>query len=371
MNSTPALSSIDDVISLIRPSVRNEHAYVVGAPSHCEVKLNQNESPFDLPADLKEELAEAFTKIEANRYPDEQPTKLRNALAERDGVDPEGIIVGNGSNELTYTFGTAFIDPGTPVVMPRPMFSLYEKVARICGADLTPVAPSEDLSFDAGAIEKAVVETDAVMTVLTTPNNPTGLAMPMEEIEQIVSAANGVVVVDEAYVEFNPVGSATHLLEKYPNVVILRTLSKGMGLAGVRLGYMIARPELAHEVMKSRLPFMVDRFSEQIALSLLDREDLLAERVGLMKQATQKLIAALEEMPGVDVVPSDANFCIFRTDRDADALQADLADAGVLVRNMSGYPELPGYLRVSAGTEAENKAFLTALERSLRGADTA
>jgi len=371
MPSTPALSSIDDVLSLIRPSVRDEHAYVVGAPSECEVKLNQNESPYDLPADLKQELAEAFTHIDANRYPNEQPNELRDALAERDGVDPEGIIVGNGSNELTYTFGTAFLDPGTPVVMPRPMFSLYEKVARICNADLTPVPPRDDLSFDADAIERAVVDTGAVMTVLTTPNNPTGLAMTMDEIEQIVRAAEGIVVVDEAYVEFNPTGSATDLLETYPNVVILRTLSKGMGLAGVRLGYMIARPELAHEIMKSRLPFMVDCFSEKIALALIEREDLLSERVAALKQATQSLIAALEEMPGVEVVPSDANFCIFRTDRDADALQADLAASGVLVRNMGGYPELPGYLRVSAGTEAENKAFLTALERSLVRIDTA
>ncbi len=371
MESTPALSSMDDVISLIRPSVRQEHAYVVGAPSHTEVKLNQNESPFDLPMSLKEELAEEFTRIEANRYPPEQPQELVEAVAEFDGVDPEGIIVGNGSNELTYTFGTAFLDPGSPVVMPRPMFSLYEKVARICNADLTPVPPRDDLTFDAEAIARAAADTEAVMTVITTPNNPTGLAMTMDEIEQVARAAPGIVVVDEAYVEFNPHGSATGLLETYPNIIILRTLSKGMGLAGVRLGYMIARPELAHEVMKSRLPFMVDRFSEKIALALLRRPELLKERVAALQSSTQSLVKTLDEMPGVEVTPTDANFCIFRTDRDADALQADLMDDGVLVRNMGGYPELPGYLRVSAGTKAENKAFVIALERALHVTDTA
>jgi len=369
MESTHALSSIDDVLSLIRPSVRDEHAYIVGAPSHADVKLNQNESPFDLPVQLKEELAEAFTRIDANRYPAEQPHDLVQALAEFDGVDPDGIIVGNGSNELTYTFGMAFLDPGTPVVMPRPMFSLYEKVARICNADITPVPPREDLTFDAEAIAKAASETGAVMTVVTTPNNPTGLAMTMDEIEHVVRKAPGIVVVDEAYVEFNPEGSAVRLLDEYPNVVILRTLSKGMGLAGVRLGYMIAHPELAHEVMKSRLPFMVDRFSEEIALALLRRPELLEERVAALQQSTQDLVQALGEMSGVEVTPTDANFCIFRTERDADSLQAELLEDGVLVRNMGGYPELPEYLRVSAGTKTENKAFLTALERALHKTD--
>lgn len=366
MNET-ATRTIEDVLSLIRPSVRAEHAYVVGAPEDVSVKLNQNESPFDLPADLKEELTEAFAQIEMNRYPSEQPHRLTEALAERDGVPPESIIVGNGSNELTYTFGMAFIDPGSPVVMPRPMFSLYEKVARLCGADLTPVPPRDDLSFDTDAIVQAVQSTGAVLTVLTTPNNPTGLSMTLDEIERVAAAAPGIVVVDEAYVEFNPEGSATQLIEDYPNVVILRTLSKGFGLAGLRLGYLIARPELAREIMKSRLPFMVDRFSEQTALALLDRPDLLDERVSQLKRATEEITQALQAMDGVDVVPSDANFVIFQTEHEAADLQERLTEQGVLVRNMSGYPELPRYLRVSAGTPEENKAFLTALERALHG----
>ena len=366
MNET-ATRTIEDVLSLIRPSVRAEHAYVVGAPEDVSVKLNQNESPFDLPDDLKEELTEAFAQIEMNRYPSEQPHRLTEALAERDGVAPESIIVGNGSNELTYTFGMAFIDPGSPVVMPRPMFSLYEKVARLCGADLAPVPPRNDLSFDTDAIVQAVQSTGAVLTVLTTPNNPTGLSMTLDEIERVAAASPGIVVVDEAYVEFNPEGSATQLIEDYPNVVILRTLSKGFGLAGLRLGYLIARPELAREIMKSRLPFMVDRFSEKTALVLLDRPDLLDERVSRLKRATEEITQALQDMDGVDVVPSDANFVIFQTEHEAADLQERLTEQGVLVRNMSGYPELPRYLRVSAGTPEENKAFLTALERALHG----
>lgn len=362
---TSEIQSVDDVIEMIRPAVRAQHEYVVGAPDGVEVKLNQNESPFDLPDELKSELAEAFTKVDFNRYPDEQPYRLREKIAEFDGVEPESIIVGNGSNELTYTFGLAFMDPGTPVVLPRPMFSLYEKVARLHEADLTTVGPREDLSFDTEAIIDAVKRTGARVTIVTSPNNPTGKAMPLTEIEQIVEAAPGMVVVDEAYVEFNPEGTAVELLDDHPNVIILRTMSKGFGLAGLRVGYLIGRPKVVREMMKSRLPFMVDRFAEQVALAVLNRTDLLRERVEALQQSVQHLTEALQAMEGVEVVSSAANFLLLTTRLSSAELQDRLAEEGVLIRDMSGYPELEGYIRVSAGTPRENKAFLGALEKAL------
>jgi histidinol-phosphate aminotransferase len=360
---------VEEVVQLIRPSVRSEREYVVGAPPEARVKLNQNESPFDLPETLKEDLLEAFTQIEMNRYPAEQPQALRKAIAEHDGVQPEMIIVGNGSNELTYTLGLAFLDPGTPVVLPRPMFSLYEKVAHLSNADLTSVPPNDDLSFDVDGLVHAVQRTEAVLTVLTTPNNPTGLALSMEEIERVVEAAPGMVVVDEAYVEFNPEGTALDLLDRHPNVLVMRTLSKAFGLAGVRLGYLIGHADVVRELMKSRLPFMVDRFSEHVGLTLLDRPGLLRERVAQMQESIAEITTALQSMEGVTVVPSAANFVIFKPSGSADRLQDRLKDDGVLVRNMGGYKSLAGYLRVSAGTPDENKAFLGALERALSEVD--
>jgi histidinol-phosphate aminotransferase len=360
-----ASPSIDDLLQHIRPAVRERSEYVVDMPSGIDVKLNQNESPFDLPEDLKDELLDAYRQVEMNRYPTEQPDQLRHALAEHDGVDPDCILVGNGSNEITYTFGLAFLDPGDPVVLPRPMFSLYEKVARLQDADLTVVPPRKDFGFDADALADAAADTDAALTILTTPNNPTGLAMTLDEIEQVVTASSGFVVVDEAYVEFNPEGPAVDLLNRHPNVLILRTLSKGFGLAGVRLGYLIAHPRVVRELMKARLPFMVDRFAEQTALAVLRRPGLIEDRVRRLQASIADLTDALQAMDPVDVVPSQANFVIFTTAAPADALQDRLAERGVLVRNMGGYPELDGYLRVSAGTEAENNAFLAALETSL------
>jgi len=360
--------SLDDVLHHIRPAVRDRSEYIVDMPEGIDVKLNQNESPFDLPAGLKQELLDAHQQVQMNRYPSEQPEDLRHALAEYDGVDPDQILVGNGSNEITYTFGLAFLDPGDPVVLPRPMFSLYEKVMRLQEADLTIVPPQDDFGFDADALATAAAETDAVLTILTTPNNPTGLAMTLDELEQVVRASSGFVVIDEAYVEFNPEGTAIDLLERHPNVLILRTLSKGFGLAGARLGYLLAHPAVVTELMKARLPFMVDRFAEQTALAVLRRPGLIEDRVSRIEASITTLTEALQAMEGVEVVPSQANFVIFTTPVPADTLQDRLADRGVLVRNMGGYSELEGYLRVSAGTEEENNAFLDALDVSLEEA---
>ncbi|MFB6250000.1 MAG: histidinol-phosphate transaminase [Salinibacter sp.] len=365
MATDTSSTSIDDVVELIRPAVREQSEYVVDTPPDIEVKLNQNESPYDLPDALKGELLDAFGEVAFNRYPSEQPRELRRALAAHEEVPPESIIVGNGSNEITYTFGLAFLDPGTPMVLPRPLFSLYEKVARLQDAALTSVPPREDLRFDTDGLVAAVRSTGARLTVLATPNNPTGRAMTLAEIERVAAASPGVVVVDEAYVEFNTEPSAVQLMDEHPNIMVLRTLSKGFGLAGARLGYLVARPPVVRELMKARLPFVVDRFAEQTALAVLERPGLIEERVRRMQVSITELTEALRALDGVEVVPTEANFAIFTTPMPADQLHNRLADRGILIRNMGGYPELEGYLRVNAGTRAENKAFLTALDEML------
>lgn len=368
--STATETSLDDVLEYIRPAVRDRKAYIVDAPDNAPVKLNQNESPFDLPPELKAEIIEAISDIEFNRYPSEQPTQLRDALAEYTGHPAEGIIIGNGSNELTYTFGQAMIDPGTPVVLPRPMFSLYEKVVRLSAGELIDVPPRDDLRFDTEALVQAVKTHQPALTVITSPNNPTGLVMPLDEIERIVQAASGFVVVDEAYAEFNPEERANELLERYPNVILLRTFSKGLGLAGLRIGYLMAHPGVAHELMKARLPFMVDRIAETVALVLLGRPDLLQERVAQIRSSRNALAEGLRAIEGVETVPSHANFVLFRTALPAPELTRRMADRGVVVRDMSGYRELTHHVRVNAGTPDENKAFLAALEDTLHAAQS-
>lgn len=352
-------------LDTVRDEVRQEKPYLVGGPEAVAAKLNQNESPFDVPADLKRELLEAFFAIPFNRYATEQPEALRAALAERLGVEAGQVIVGNGSNELTYTLGQCFVEKGRRVVLPRPMFSLYEKVAHLSGGRAVGVAPRADLQFDVEAILGAIEREQPALTVLTTPNNPTGLEMTPEDVARIADAATGVVVVDEAYAEFSDRPSALRLLESHPHVLVLRTFSKAMGLAGLRLGYLVAHPALATEIMKSRLPFMVDRLAEATALALLQKSALVAERAAFLKAQSRSLQAALQAREGVDVVPSGVNFFLFRTPHGASRTVEALGAQGVLIRSMAGYPELPGYVRVSAGTEAENRQFVAALDALL------
>ncbi len=361
--STP--TDLDTLLRRIRPAVRSEKAYRVAVPPEISVKLNQNESPFDLPAELKAELIEALRRIPFNRYPPDQPEALRRALADFTRHDADGLLIGNGSNELTYTLGLTLIEREAPVVLPRPMFALFASVVRLFGGELVEVGPRADLTFDAEALARAVHAHQPALTVLATPNNPTGQAMPLEEIETIVEAAEGFVVVDEAYVEFNPERSAQALMARHPNVLVMRTFSKAFGLAGLRLGYLMGRPEVIRELMKARLPFMVDRFAEHVGGALLKRPDLLRERVERLQTLTRALTEALQAMPGVEVVPSQTNFVLFKPAGEARRVLKGLVARGVLVRDMSGYAELQGYLRVNTGTAEENKAFLGALEKTL------
>jgi len=351
----------DGLLAHIRSEVRSERAYIVPGARPVSVKLNQNESPYDLPPELKRELLERFFEISFNRYPPEQPTQLVHALEAHCGVEPGSILVGNGSNELTYTVGMCFVTHGDEVLIPCPTFALYDSMVRLHGGTPLQVSCTVDYQVDTQAILDTISERKPKLVILATPNNPTGLSIPLSDIRRIVEATPGFVVVDEAYHEFNPEPSALTLMDEFPNVIVLRTLSKAFGLAGLRLGYLVARPQVTHEIMKSRLPFMIDRLSEQVALTLLNNQEMLHERVSAILKSTSELKNAMQRIPTVEVRASDTNFVLFRCKKNPQELLEALADADVLVRNMGGYPELQGFLRVTSGTEDENKAFLDAL----------
>lgn len=366
----PVADTLEQALAAIRPAVRQGKPYVVGTPPEAPVKLNQNENPWDLPEALKRELLEAFFALPFNRYPAEHPERLRRALAEYLDWTPEGVVVGNGSNELAFTVGLAVIEEGTPVVLPRPMFSLYEMIVRLHGGRIHAVAPRPDLHFDVEGLLEAMRRHRPALVVLTTPNNPTGLAMALEDVEAVVAAAPGLVLIDEAYVEFADGVGARPLLDRYPHVLLLRTFSKAFGLAGLRLGYLVGHPDVVRELYKARIPFMVDRLAETVALTLLRHLDLVQQRVAEIKAGVQWLYRELAALPDVAPVPSQANFVIFRTPLEPDVLLARLAKDGILIRNMSGYPELRGYVRVNAGRAEENRAFMVALKKALAGDET-
>ena len=361
---TPSVS--EQLLSHIRPAIRHRKPYIVGGDSEAPaVKLNQNESPFDVPEELKKELLQSFLDIPFNRYPREHPYELTRELSDQLNHPPEGILVGNGSNEITYTLGLSMISTGAPIVLPTPMFSLYEKVVLLYDGTPISVPPSPNLHIDLDALHNAIKTHTPSLTIVTTPNNPTGLSLPLEAIESLLNTTQGFLLVDEAYVEFTSQRSALELIDQYPNLLILRTFSKALGLAGMRIGYLVGHPDIIQELMKSRLPFVVDPLAETVALALMKKPEIIASRVQYILHERNQLINALEKMPDVNVVPSDANFLLFKTPLEPSFLMKKLTSRGVLVRNMGGYPELAGYLRVNAGSQDENKVFLSALEHTM------
>ena len=361
-------------VHLVRDAVRAQRAYRVPTDVGVAAKLDQNESPFDVPAAIKEAVAAALADDPFNRYPDDRPHRLVAALAERWGVDPRGVIVGHGSNELAYTLALCFVAPGTPVVLPTPMFALYRSVMAMHEAAVTEVGPGVELRHDAGAILAAAQEAGAALTIVTTPNNPTGQTIPHADLRRLAAGVPGLLVIDEAYHEFLDGPTALDVLADHPNVLVMRTFSKAMGLAGLRIGALVGHPDLVQEIEKSRLPFVVDRIAERVALAVLGRPELVAERVALLRAEHDRLVAAAGAHGGVEVLPGAANFFLVRTPVPHAELRAALRAEGVHIRDVTGYPALapadgrPGWLRVSVGQPHENDAFLAAFGAALRAA---
>ncbi len=352
-------------LHLVRPAVRAERAYLVPTTTEAGAKVDQNESPFDLPAEIKATVLARFAAEPWNRYPDDRPHALTAALTERLGVAEGSVLVGRGSNDLVHSLGLCFLDAGTPVVIPAPTFALFASVARMHEADVHTVAPEADFSHSADAILTAAQDSGAALTIVVTPNNPTGQTVSYDDLERLAAGVPGVLLVDEAYHEFVTGRPALDLLKDHDNVLVMRTFSKAIGLAGIRVGYLVGHPDLIAEMEKARLPFLVDRLAESVAIEALNHPDLLADHVATLVEERDRLFDETSTMRGVEAVPSAANFFLFRTP--VQDLRARLAARGVLVRDMSGYPELagrdgrPGWTRVSIGSPAENRAFAAAL----------
>jgi histidinol-phosphate aminotransferase len=371
-----AAPAVDHLTELIRPEVRALRAYRVATEVDEAAKLDQNESPYDVPQEVKRAAVEAFLTTDWNRYPSDRPRELVAALARRLGWPADGIIVGRGSNELTHTVIGAVVAPGTRVVLPHPMFALYEAVVRLYAGEVVAVDPEPDFSHDSQAVADALAASSAPLGVVCTPNNPTGHAFSFDALATMADAAPGFLLIDEAYVEFLEGPTALDLLRERPNVIVMRTFSKAMGMAGLRLGVLLAHPDVAAELEKPRLPFLVDRLSEATALAMLDRADLVADHVTELTAQRDRMLAALAGREDVETIPSAANFFIMRTALQPSTLQAALLDEGVRVRNVSSYRALSGgpgpsgrfetgWIRVSVGTPDENSAFLAALDRVL------
>jgi histidinol-phosphate aminotransferase len=349
---------------IIKPEVRAAAAYTL-PHFEADVKLDQNENPYEIPRELKERIVQRVLERDWGRYPDFVPEETVRSLARFTGWKEDGILVGNGSNELIYVTLIATVGPGQSVVIPQPTFAVYKLMASILGAKVVEVLlDPDDFSFDAAAIANAARGADAV--IICSPNSPTGTLLEPDQAERVLEAARGLVIVDEAYHEFSG-QTLFPLLERYENLVLLRTFSKAKAMAGLRFGYMLASPGVAGELQKAKLPYNVNIFTLAAAELAIESASRIDERVPMLVGERRRVAAELGKRHGVEVFPSHANFLLIRTPHPARRVFDALYARGVLVRDVSHYPLLERSLRVSIGTPGENDRFLAALDQALEG----
>jgi len=345
---------------LVRPEVLAMSAYAV-ADSAGMVKLDAMENPYPLPPALRRELAERLAAVELNRYPEPNPAALRELIVRKMKV-PAGIdvLLGNGSDDLIQVLTLALARPGASLMYPAPTFVMYSMNALFSGMKAIAVPLREDFSLDADAFIARMRAEKPALVFLAYPNNPTGVLYPEADVARIIEAAPGLVVLDEAYHVF---AGKTFMdkLPRYPNLVVLRTVSK-LGLAGIRLGYLAGRPEWLREFNKVRQVYNVNVLTEAAARFVLERLDVLEAQAAEIRAERARLGAALRAFSGVTVFPSEANFFLMRVP-DAVRTYEALRRQGVLVRNL--HPGIANGLRVTVGTADENRILLTALKEAL------
>jgi histidinol-phosphate aminotransferase len=346
---------------LVRPEILALKAYHV-APAEGMVKLDAMENPYPLPENVRRELAVALSSVDLNRYPDPAAPQLRSLIARKMGV-PEGmqVLLGNGSDDLIQIVTLALARPGAVMMYPGPTFVMYAMNATYFGMRAVAVGLRDDFSLDKDAFLKAMREQKPALVYLAYPNNPTGALYPEKDVLEIIRAAPGLVVLDEAYHAFAQRTFMPRLAE-FPNLVVMRTVSK-LGLAGIRLGYLAARPEWVEQFDKVRQVYNVNVLTQAAAQFMLERLDVLEEQAARIRRDREALGKDLAALKGVTVFPSQANFFLIRVP-DADRAFASLKSQGVLVRNLNS-PALKNCLRVTVGTPDENRILLTALREAL------
>jgi histidinol-phosphate aminotransferase len=327
---------------------------------HVRVRLNTNESPFPPPAAWRDAFAAELSRVEWHRYPDRAATALREGIAAVHGVEPGQVFVANGSNEVLQTLLLTFAGPGRTVATFEPTYQLHGHIARLTGASVAEGERAADFTLDMAQVHRVLAESQPIVTFLCSPNNPTGLVEPEAKIREVLAAAPGLLVVDEAYGQFAE-WSALDLLDEDTPLVVTRTFSKTWSMAGSRLGYLVGPSWLVAELDKVVLPYHLDvakQIAGRLALTFVDE---MEARVQLVVSERERLSAAMRAMP-LDVVPSGANFILFRPRSVAGRLVwQGLLDRSILIRDCSGWPRLADCLRVTVGTPAENDEFLAAL----------
>jgi histidinol-phosphate aminotransferase len=347
----------------VRPEIAALSAYHVADASGL-IKLDAMENPFPLPLALQAELAQRLAAVALNRYPDPHGGGLKEKLKAAFGIpDQAAVILGNGSDELITLICQALAKPGATLLSAEPSFVMYKMNAVFSGLQYVGVPLQHDFSLDLPAMLAAIAAHQPAVVFVSYPNNPTGPRYDRADVEAILDAAPGLVVVDEAYTAFAD-DSFMAMAGRHPKLVVMRTLSK-LGLAGIRLGYMAGPVGWINAFDKVRPPYNVNVLTQAAALFALEHLTVFNEQAAILRTERARLAAALAAIPAVTVYPSEANFVTVRVP-DADKTLAALKTAGILIKRLHGsHPLLDQCLRITIGTPDENNAVLAALPTSL------
>jgi histidinol-phosphate aminotransferase len=348
---------------LLRQEVLALHAYHV-PPSIDMVKLDAMENPYVLPLQLRDEIARLVANAAINRYPDAGAQYLKEKIRAVTGL-PHGmeVLLGNGSDEIIQLLALAVAKPGATLLGVEPSFVMYKMIATFTGMNYIGVPLTENFALDLSAMLKTIQRHQPALVFLAYPNNPTGNLFDADAIAQIIAAAPGLVVVDEAYYAFAS-ASFIPMLARYSNLLVMRTFSK-LGMAGLRLGFLAGSKAWLEQLEKLRLPYNVGVLTQQVAEKLLQHHDVLLQQAEQIKQDRTWLYGRLVGTVDVRAYPSEANFILFHVAHATKVFEG-LKQRGVLIKNMnSAHTALTDCLRVTVGTPDENELFIRALQESI------
>jgi histidinol-phosphate aminotransferase len=319
----------------------------------ADLYLDANESPWDDGSQL-------------NRYPDPMQRDLRKKIAEYFKVEEETLFIGNGSDEAIDLLIRVTCEPGIDrIVQFPPTYGMYEVQARIQNADVKNILLNKDFSLPVKDYQSQMDEHDK-LTFVCTPNNPTGNVFPTEDIEALIRTTSGLIVVDEAYIDFSNVESMIEKIGDYDRLVVLRTFSKAWSAAGIRLGVAIGNPTVISYLNAVKYPYNINRLTAGKAISLLDEKNTYKERRELIQRERQKMRLELSKLPGIETVfPSEANFLLVRVQNSATVLVKKLADRGIIIRNRSYLPRCKNCVRITIGRPEDNKRLLNNMKEIL------
>lgn len=364
----------DPILALLRPGIRELHAYEVPAIPGIEVKLDANESPYTLPPEVRAELAAQLASVPVNRYPDPRAKALRELISEEYEVAPESLLFGNGSDEIIQILISCLARPRpgnarASIVFPTPTFSVFGLFATTLGVDSIGVATGSDFALDMVAMRDTLASERPNIAFFARPNNPTGTLWSAQDLLALASEfPDTLFVSDEAYGEY-ATGSVVRALSSHPNLLVMKTLSK-IGLAGVRVGFAMAAPELITELDKARAPYNISSVNQHVAYWVMKNcRELLRAQCSEIVRERSKMSSALCQYEELRVFPSEANLILFRVGEagagGGPKLWSQLCERGVLVRTFGDTGPLADCLRVTLGSAAENERFLTDLAACL------